>query len=79
MKRVLFWVAYVPLALSLLAISAPGIALALIEATYRGLVMVYDELLRRFETWCFDYGPVHQSLWDIFLAEFRENAVWKQL
>ena len=84
MKRALFWIAFAPLALSLVVISIVGIALCLVEATFRALLMVYDELLHRFESWCFNsdrefYGRDPTPLLDVFMIEFRDNALWKQL
>jgi len=55
-----------------------------VEATFRALLMVYDELLHRFESWCFNsdrefYGRDPTPLLDVFMIEFRDNALWKQL
>ena len=77
MKRALFWATYLPIGASMLVVSIIGMALTWIEAGYRGFTGMYDELLRRYEHWCFNYVPHwpdrHEPLVECFKREFSNT------
>ncbi len=72
MKRVLFFASLIPLGASMIVLDTVAVLLLWVARRIMALACVYDELLRRYEYWCFGarQDPMFKrTLREIYQAE----------